>query len=97
MKRRAFCTEESSEEAGTGAGRSRGSRVEVNLLVEFFLYLALVPSENRQQPFLWWRKKWPGDAWRDQSQPVCPPLSAPAPDPGLPCGSPLRPEDTIRT
>lgn len=98
MKRRGFGMEESSEEAGTRVGRSRGSRAEINLLVEFLLYLlALVPGENRQQPFLWWRKKWPGDAWRGQSQPVCSLLSAPAPDMGLPSGSPLRPEDTART
>lgn len=98
MKRRGFSTEESSKEAGTRVGRSRGSRAEISLLVEFLLYLlALVPGENRQQPFLWWRKKWPGDAWRGQSQPVCSLLSAPAPDMDLPCGSPLRPEDSART
>ena len=68
MKRRGVGMEESSEEAGTRVGRSRGSRAEINLLVEFLLYLlALVPGENRQQPFLWWRKKWPGDAWRGRA------------------------------
>lgn len=43
---------------GPTARRGRRNRAKVHLLVEFFLYLlALVPSENRQQPFLQWRKK----------------------------------------
>lgn len=36
-----------------GRVQGRGNREEVNLLVQLFLYLlALVPSENAQQPFL---------------------------------------------
>lgn len=38
---------------GPGASGGRRNRAEVNLLVEFFLYLqTLVPRENGQQPFL---------------------------------------------
>lgn len=53
MKRRRFGNEEASEEAGAEGQQGQSDRVEVCLLVEFFVRLpALVPSENGQQPFL---------------------------------------------
>lgn len=79
MKRRRSGGGEASEEARRG----KGNTVEVNLLVELFLYLlALVPSEDAQQPFLRWRKKvWRGNARRGRASSS---LAAPAPAPGLP-------------
>lgn len=75
MKRRGFGNEEASEEAGAEGQQEQSNRVEVCLLVEFFVCLpALVPSENGQQPFLCWREKWHVGVWRGQGQPVCLPL-----------------------
>lgn len=70
--------------AGAGVG------AESDLLVELLYLLALVPSENTQQPFLGWRREWPRVpvGWR---------CSAPAPNPGLPRVAPPPPPRGQRT
>lgn len=53
MKKRGVGSEEASKEAEAQGQRRQRKQGGVCLLVEFFLYLlALVPSENGQQPFL---------------------------------------------